>query len=487
MTALHDVDIAALPLDTFRSLIGSERFARLEDAARASQARLANRVVWNVNSTASGGGVAEMLRVLVGYIRGAGVDIRWLVLGGDPAFFALTKRLHNRIHGVRGDGGALGAAESEHYTAVTWDNAADLLTCVRPGDVVLLHDPQTAGMAPALNEAGVKVIWRSHIGSDIENEWTEMAWDFLRPYLSACDAFVFSRPSYAPRWVPSDRVSIIAPSIDPFSPKNRPIPEADRPAFLARIGLTADEPTGRQPTFTRSDGSLGTVSHHATIVSEGGPLPTTANLVVQVSRWDRLKDMHGVMSGFASHVAGRVDAHLALVGPSVEGVTDDPEGAEVLAECVATWEALPAPARRRIRLVTLPMEDIEENAAIVNAIQRSASVIVQKSIVEGFGLTVAEGMWKGKPVVASRVGGIIDQVVPGTGILLDDPRDLEAFGLTLATLLEHPDEVERLGANARRHVLDEFVGDRHLLQYAALIERLLSSGPSPTTGPLSRP
>lgn len=477
LVALHDVDISPLPLEAFRTLIGGERFTRLEDAARASQALLADRVVWNVNSTASGGGVAEMLRVLVGYIRGAGVDIRWLVLQGDPAFFALTKRVHNRIHGVPGDGGALGTAESDHYAAVTRANAADLLRRVSPGDVVLLHDPQTAGMAPALNEAGVKVIWRSHIGSDIENEWTEMAWDFLRPHLGACDAFVFSRRSYVPRWVPGDRVSIIAPSIDPFSPKNRPIPASDLPAFLARIGLTADEAAGHA-AFTRSDGSLGAVSHAATIVSEGGPLAATANLVVQVSRWDRLKDMHGVMSGFASQVAGRVDAHLALVGPSVEGVADDPEGAEVLAECVATWEALPATARRRIRLVTLPMEDIEENAAMVNAIQRAASVIVQKSLVEGFGLTVAEGMWKGKPVVASRVGGIIDQVVPGTGILLDDPRDLEAFGLTLATLLEHPDEVERLGANARRHVLDEFVGDRHLLQYAALIETLLSAGPS---------
>ena len=485
--ALHDVDIAPLPLEAFRPLIGGERFTRLENAARASQALLADRVVWNVNSTASGGGVAEMLHVLVGYIRGAGVDIRWLVLEGDPAFFALTKRVHNRIHGVPGDTAALGTAESDHYAAVTRGNAAALLRRVRPGDVVLLHDPQTAGMAPVLSEAGVKVIWRSHIGSDVENEWTAMAWDFLRPHLLACDAFVFSRRSYVPRWIPDDRVSIIAPSIDPFSPKNRAIPAADLPAFLAQIGLTAAQAAGRRPTFTRSDGSISPLSRAATIVSEGGPLPGPANLVVQVSRWDRLKDMHGVMSGFASHVAGRVDANLALVGPSVEGVADDPEGAEVLAECVATWEALPAPARRRIRLVTLPMDDIEENAAMVNAIQRTASVIVQKSIVEGFGLTVAEGMWKGRPVVATRVGGIIDQVVPGTGILLDDPRDLEAFGLALATLLEHPDEVERLGTNARRQVLEEFIGDRHLLQYAELIERLLSTDPTSGAGPAPGP
>jgi trehalose synthase len=188
--------------------------------------------------------------------------------------------------------------------------------------------------------------------------------------------------------------------------------------------------------------------------------------------------MQGVMTGFASRVVGRADrrgAELALVGPSVEGVADDPEGAEVLAECTAGWHALPLAARRHIRLVVLPMIDVDENAAMVNALQRSAAIIVQKSIVEGFGLTVAEGMWKAKPVVASGVGGIVDQVVPGTGVLLDDPTDLEAYGDVLADLLEQPEEMARLGASARRHVLREFVGDRHLLQYASLIERVLDA------------
>ena len=169
-----------------------------------------------------------------------------------------------------------------------------------------------------------------------------------------------------------------------------------------------------------------------------------------------------------------MEAQLALVGPSVDGVADDPEGAAVLAECLAGWRALPAPGRRRISLVTLPMDDPEENAAMVNALQRSASVVVQKSLVEGFGLTVAEGMWKVKPVVASRVGGIIDQVVPGTGLLLDDPADVGAFGDALAGLLAEPDEVARMGANAHAHVLAEYVGDRHLRQYAALLEVLIA-------------
>lgn len=474
MVQLQDVEVPTLPLDVLRPLIGSPRQARLDSAAGAMRTLLVGNVVWNVNSTASGGGVSEMLHVLVGYIRGAGVDARWVVIEGDREFFAITKRIHNRIHGIRGDAGALGPAEAAHYTDVTAANGAAFRGRVRPGDVVILHDPQTAGMAPSLSDAGVKVIWRSHIGLDTSNSWSDEAWALLRPHLAACDAFVFSRPAYAPPWIPVERVSIIPPSIDPFSPKNQAIPDADLPWFLARIGLTV--PTGRRAAFTRQDGTAGEVIHGATIVSEGGPLEAVDNLVVQVSRWDHLKDMRGVMIGFASRVAGRLDdAHLALVGPSVEGVTDDPEGAAVLAECVASWEALPAAARRRIRLVSLPMGDIEENAAMVNALQRSAAVIVQKSLVEGFGLTVAEGMWKGKAVVASRVGGIIDQVAPGTGILLDDPADLDAYGDALAALLEQPDEVTRLGSNARRHILDEFLGDRHLLQYAALVQRLLDA------------
>jgi trehalose synthase len=472
---LRDVTVAPRSLAALRSLIGDDRGERLEAAAAASTERLAGRIVWNVNSTAAGGGVAEMLQVLVGYIRGAGIDARWVVLDGDPAFFAITKRIHNRVHGVAGDSGQLGAAEALHYAEVTRANASALLARVRSGDVVLLHDPQTAGMAEVLADAGVKVIWRCHIGADHPNATSQEAWDFLRPHLSACDAFVFSRRAYVPGWVPEERVAVIAPSIDPFSPKNQDIPADALPAFLARMGLTS-HPAPQAACFTRSDGARGEVTHPAAVTSEG-PLDPERPLVVQVSRWDHLKDMHGVMMGFANRVVvGASDggAQLALVGPSVEGVADDPEGAEVLAECVASWEALPREARRRIHLVTLPMVDVDENAAMVNALQRSAAIIVQKSLIEGFGLTVAEGMWKGKPVVASRVGGIVDQIAPGTGVLLDDPADLDAYGDALVALLERPEEMERLGDSARRHVLAEFVGDRHLLRYAALIEQLLS-------------
>ena len=471
------MDVPALSIDVFRPLIDDERYTRLEASARSIRSLLADNIVWNLNSTASGGGVAEMLQVLVGYIRGSGIDSRWIVIDGTPEFFAITKRIHNRIHGMRGDSGMLGRTEATNYSNVSASNFAAFRHRVRPGDVVLLHDPQTAGLASSLHEVGATVIWRSHIGSDQMNAWTEEAWEFLRPHLSACDAFVFSRAAYVPPWVPPDRVSIIPPSIDPFSPKNQSLTDADLHLVLAQIGLTA-RTADRPVTFRRRDGTVGEVVRRAGVVAASQMSERLGNLVVQVSRWDRLKDMHGVMTGFASAVVGRVDAQLLLVGPSIEGVADDPEGAGVLAECTATWEALPTDSRNRVRLVTLPMNDVDENAVMVNALQRSATVIVQKSLAEGFGLTVAEGMWKGKPIVASRVGGIVDQLPPDTGILLDDPTDLETYGDSLAALLERPDEMRWRGENARRHVLAEFVGDRHLLQYAHLLQQLRSPGRS---------
>jgi len=189
---------------------------------------------------------------------------------------------------------------------------------------------------------------------------------------------------------------------------------------------------------------------------------------VQVSRWDKLKDMPGVMRGFAEYVAPAGSGYLMLAGPEVSGVSDDPEGAGVLADCLALWRSLPAATRARILLVTLPLDDVEENAAMINAIQRHAAVIAQKSLAEGFGLTVAEGMWKGRPVIGSAVGGIQDQIADGTGVLLRDPADLATFGSKVRWLLDNRDTAERMGRAAHGYVREHYLGDRHLLQYAEL-------------------
>jgi trehalose synthase len=474
VSLVHAVKVPRLPVSRLEPVIGAQRYAELGRAADRVRPVLAGRTIWNVNSTAAGGGVAEMLQVLVGYVQDLDIAIGWLVITGDAEFFATTKRLHNQIHGSL-SGAPLGAAEAGHYAQMLAANAVELTARVRPGDVVLLHDPQTAGLAAPLAQAGARVVWRCHIGVDWENDATRAGWEFLRPYLAAAEAYVFSRQEYVPAWIPADRAWIISPSIDPFSPKNQELDPGAVRAILMKLGVLDDAAPAVPARFVRRDGDLGMVTRPAVIISEGRPRPGDP-VLVQVSRWDRLKDMTGVMRGFADHVAPRGDGYLMLVGPAVKDVSDDPEGAAVYGECLLQWRDLSPAARARILLVTLPLDDIDENAAMVNALQRHATVIAQKSLAEGFGLTVSEGMWKGRPVIGSAVGGIIDQIAEGTGILLADPADLGTFGSAARLLLADPDQAARLGQSAHAHVREQYVGDVHLLRYARLLGTLIGEG-----------
>jgi trehalose synthase len=466
------VEVPRRPVSVLEPIIGGARYGQLAGAADRVRRRLAGRTIWNVNSTATGGGVAEMLQVLVGYVTDLDIPIGWLVITGDARFFAATKRLHNQIHGDLA-GGPLDAADAHHYTRLLTANAVELLGRIRPGDVALLHDPQTAGLAEPLARAGARVVWRCHIGVDWENDATRAGWDFLRPHLGAAEGYVFSRREYVPAWLPDEKVAIIPPSIDPFSPKNQDLDAATVRAILATLGVI-DGPAPPVPAaFVRRDGTAGTVTRPAVITGEGRPGPDDP-VLLQISRWDRLKDMTGVMRGFADHVVPSGDGYLMLAGPAVTEVADDPEGAAVYAECLLQWHDLPPAARARIQLVTLPLDDIDENAAMVNALQRHATVIAQKSLAEGFGLTVSEGMWKGRPVIGSAVGGIIDQIADGTGILLPDPADLNAFGRAARQLLSDPAKATQMGQAAHAHIRQDYLGDIHLIRYATLLSTLIS-------------
>jgi trehalose synthase len=220
---------------------------------------------------------------------------------------------------------------------------------------------------------------------------------------------------------------------------------------------------------------------------EGSRATARDRIVVQVSRWDRLKDPVGVIRGFADHVAPHTGAHLVLAGPAAEAVSDDPEGDQVLRDSMRAWELLSPAVRDQVHLVTLPMKDTDENATLVNALQRRAEVVVQKSLAEGFGLTVAEAMWKGRPVVASRIGGIQDQIEDGrTGLLISDPQDLAEYGAAVRSLLDDPGRAARMGAAARERVRHHFLGPRHLMQYGELLRRLVSVS-SPEQAALSGP
>ena len=444
---VQEVRIVPVLLSRLEALLPPDRVERLDHHVVAARRMLAGRTVWNINSTARGGGVAEMLHGLVAYAAGSGIDVRWLVVTGDPDFFAVTKRIHNRVHGVAGAPGALDAAARATYDATLARQAREIVDLVRPGDVVLLHDPQTAGLAGALRARGAWVVWRCHIGLDEHNAWTREAWGFLRALVEPAHAWVFSRAQFAPDWVDRAWLRVIPPSLDPFSAKNVDLGEEEVRALVHRAGL----------------------------VVEGGPLPAHGRVVLQVSRWDRLKDMAGVLDAFARHLDELPsDVHLVLAGPEATGVADDPEAAGVLAECRSLWRSLPTAARTRSHLVAVPMGDVDANARIVNALQRWSTVVVQKSLAEGFGLTVTEPMWKSRPVVASAVGGIRDQVEHGvSGLLLDDPRDGAALTAALSTLLADPVRCEAMGRAAHLRVRDHFLADRHLIQYVELFGELL--------------
>jgi trehalose synthase len=468
------VDVSPMDTERFRSVLPPDRYEEFERTAAEARELLAGRVVWNVNSTAQGGGVVELLRSIVPYGRGAGVDNRWLVIDGTPEFFTITKRIHNRLHGAEGDGEPLDDKARRIYESVLAQNMEALAGRVRAGDVVIVHDPQPAGMIGWLREAGASVIWRCHVGLDTPNEIARQTWQFLVPYVEHAQAYVFSREAFAWEGLDRERIVVIPPTIDVFAPKNVDLDQDAVRAVLGTIGVLDGAGESGPVTFKRQDGTPGRVERRSRLVEDQRLQPDTP-VVVQVSRWDALKDPLGVIRGFAEHVPAETGAHLVYAGPDVEAVADDPEGERILRDAIALRESLPEEPRSRVHLASMPMDDIEENAIMINALQRHARVVAQKSIAEGFGLTVAEAMWKARPVVASRIGGIQDQIVDGeTGVLLDDPRDLAAFGAAITDLLGDPQRAERMGELARERVRDRFLSVRSLLDYFGVIKKIIA-------------
>lgn len=283
--------------------------------------------------------------------------------------------------------------------------------------------------------------------------------------VEGADAFVFSRLSFAPAWIDGSRIAVIPPSIDPLAPKNEGLQRERVESVLAACGIIS------------SNGAAAPGFQPVQAVREQGPPAVEVPLVVQVSRWDRMKDMSGVLKGFVHGVRAESGAQLVLAGPAVDTVGDDPEDRVIWEETVALWRSLAPEDRLRTHLVAVPMDDPVENALVINALQRHAAVVVQKSLAEGFGLTVAEAMWKARPMVASAVGGIVDQITDEeSGLLLCDPADLDTFGALVARLLESPEEAERFGANALDRVSELFLPDRQLTQHASLLEHLVDGG-----------
>ena len=351
-----EVEISAMSPDRFRAVLPADRFAAFEEGVREARTLLHGRVVWNVNSTARGGGVVELLHPLLAYARGAGVDGRWLVIDGTPEFFAATKRLHNRLHGTRGDGGALGETERRVYESVLAANVDGFGDRVREGDVVILRDPQTAGMAKALREAGAAVVWRCHVGLDAPNELTREAWAFLRPYVVEADAYVFSRETFVWEGLDRDCIAVIRPSIDVFSPKNEDLDADAVHAVLLASGLVAGDESG-PAVFERQDGTRGRVERRAPVIQ----LETAMGAAIEA--FDGAQALRVSRRRFApvktsnDLLAVRSDAYVLTSEAHVELAPDRGERPQIVdldpcffTSCLAISSN--APARRLWRTVT---------------------------------------------------------------------------------------------------------------------------------------
>src|SRR5664280_2792133 len=300
MRGMREVEVTPTAAGRFEAIIGGDRFTQFSQLADATRARFLGRSIWNINAVGLGG-VAEMLRGLVATGMGLGVT-KWTAVAW-PAADAVVDPL--------GDGEEPRVpvdhqppsvdAERRHYESGVGANRERLHELVSPGDIVILHDPPTAGMVDMAKETGASVVWRCHIGRDVANESTQLAWDFLSPYVAQVDAVVFSRAEHVPASLAGTRTLILPPAIDPFAVKNVHLDRQTVVSILGAVGLLAAPPPTGPVTFPR-DGSTGTITRTAKIVREGGPLDPATPLVVQISRWDRLKDMLGVMTAFAEKV-----------------------------------------------------------------------------------------------------------------------------------------------------------------------------------------
>jgi trehalose synthase len=440
----------------------SSASAASPDAEHACRS-LEGKTVWHVNSTATGGGVAELLYATVSAHRSAGIESQWLVPSGDHAFFEITKQLHHLFHGSAGRASALTDEDRALYAKTTSLQAESVLQHVRPGDVVVLHDPQPLGMARMLDEAGAVVVWRSHIGTSTRSPHVSEAWSFLSEFLGVPRRVAFSSHSFVPSSLEVDRVDLIRPSINPDSIKCSAMSASEVREILSTIGLTS------------SATSTHVLMSHARVIQDV-PLPVDSAVVLQLSRWDPLKDMAGVLDAFARYVAPYGDAHLVLAGPDPDDIPDDPENAAIMREVLGVRDRLPVGVRKRVHLVVLSLRDLNANARIVNALQRHATVITQKSLQEGFGIAITEAMFKRRPVVASAVGGILEQVIDNeNGLLIADPSDLESFGAAVRRLLEEQGLRESLAHAAYETCTTHFLVRHELAAYCRMYAKALES------------
>ena len=395
-------------LKEYEQYVGSDVINELEYFA----SKLTDVKIQNINSTAVGGGVAEILARMIPLLKELGINAYWDVIKGGEKFFEITKKIHNALHGQQV---AYTDEEIGLYLQTNGSNAKEMNL---DGDIMFIHDPQPCALVNYKRDDEQKWIWRGHVDFSNPDMFT---WNFLKEYIEKYDISVFSAPSFAHRLkIPQ---VLISPSIDPLSEKNIDLTQETIDSILERFNIDKKRP-----------------------------------LVTQISRFDYLKDPVGVIKVYKL-VKKYVDCQLVLAGG---GATDDPEGAKVLAEVQEVAANDPD-----IFLLLLPPASDKE----INALQRASDVILQKSLREGFGLTVAEALWKSKPVIAGAVGGIPLQVTHQYSGLLT--YTIEGTAFALKQLLQNPAYAKKLGANGREQIRKNFLITRHLRDYMLLFLSLL--------------
>ena len=483
-----DVDTVCSLTDYYADPLLHDPIEDMLETVASKPQSLEDRTVWMINSTAQGGGVAEMMPQLISLMREMGVGVQWIVIeSSDPAFFDVTKRIHNLLHGVGVP--EISTEEISVYERESQSIAESLRQYIGSNDIVVCHDPQPlAAGALATAETGAASVWCSHIGRDEITPPTKTAWDYLQPWIDQYDSTVFSLPEYVPGFL-EDKTVCISPAIDPSSPKNRTLASheildvlansslVDRPTATTNSLLNHEQPVQR----LQSDGSFAP----ATIPDDFGVL--NRPFVLQISRWDRLKGLIPLLQGFVqlkkqwykergvNDHARIASAGLILAGPNVRSVADDPEGQLVFDDLCREWQQLPIAMQKEIALLIMP-EDNHDSALIVNALQRCATIVVQNSLYEGFGLTVTEAMWKGTLTVGADRGGIRAQICDGeNGKLIDRPEAPTVVASVLESVLTSSDDVEMWEQNAQTTVRNRYLIFQQVGRWLALLDTIGSS------------
>ncbi len=408
------IDISrADDLNIYRSIVGSEAIDQLFQLADY----LKGIKIVHVNSTREGGGVAEILSKMVPLTQALGLDIRWEVINGETDFFQCTKLFHNLLQGQHKDYPSKALLKT--YEDTNAEQAEVLRGVLEKADIVFIHDPQPLPLLSHFPEKAGKWVWRCHIDLSAPSE---QLWNYLKQFIENYDASIFSLENFA-QALPYP-IYFIAPSIDPLSEKNREIEQEEILEVFKQLGIDSERP-----------------------------------VLLQVSRFDQFKDPLGVIEAYRMAKINHPALQLVLVG---SGATDDPEGEKMFEEVDKA-----AKGDRDIHVLLLP----PTSHRIINCLQRGSTIVLQKSLKEGFGLTVTEALWKKKPVIGGNVGGIRLQVIDGqTGLLVSNSVEA-AKGINF--LLQNPEIAQEMGNKGKERVLHHFLITRHLREYLTLMVTLL--------------